>query len=165
MALEDNFFFFQTICFWRTRLSVCLFFCMTFSQMSQVTGLVFISLMISLRRICLYGSIKQYEWHNNPLVSEESYIPKFRIKSWKNANHCVSSNLNYFEKSSRVLTDNKNLVWRQLYFSGPLAVAAIGIKGSLLLGISDHLGMKATPAGWVDHLWTKAICSRYLSLY
>ena len=48
-------------------------------------------------------------------------------------------------------------------------VAAKGILGSWLLGISDHLimalSMEDTPAGRVDQVWTKEICSAILGLY
>ena len=76
---------------------------------------------LSLKRIGLCGWLEQYEWHNNLVVGEESLVPKFILKSLKNAIHGVLLNLKYFEKSC-VLTDNKNLVWGQLYFSGPLSL-------------------------------------------
>ena len=59
--------------------------------------------------IGLYGLLELYEFHNNLVVSEESSVPKLRIKYLKNAIHGVLSNLEYLEKS-RVLADNKNLV-------------------------------------------------------
>ena len=43
---------------------------------------------------------------------------------FKNAIHGVLSNLKYFEKS-RVLTDIKNLVWRQFTFLGPCTVGCM----------------------------------------
>ena len=75
--------------------------------------------------IGLYGWLELYEFHNNLVVSEEISVLKLRIKYLKNAIHGVLSNLEYLEKS-RVLADNKNLVWRQFYFSGPLAPQVSG---------------------------------------
>ena len=83
--------------------------------------------MVSLQRIGVYDWLEQYEWHNNLVLSEESSVPKILNKIFENAVHGVLSNLKYFEKS-RVLKDNKNLVWRQFYFSGPLTALCIEEK-------------------------------------
>ena len=70
-----------------------------------------VSLIVSLQMIGLYGWLEQYELLNKHVVSEESSVPKFGIKSLKNAVHGFLSNLKYFEKSQEFDLKTILLFW------------------------------------------------------